>query len=147
MTDEGVLEPWIAEWLEANPISDDFSDEYLKAARGSVEMPVTRDIAHVRDDVIAGIPVRIYEHGDSPTGLIVYSHGGGWSLGSVSLMDNVAREFGSRDGRCSDLRRIPPRAREPIPRRSRRLREGHPLGTVKRNDVWSHRDAGHGRRR
>ena len=98
MTDEGVLEPWIAEWLEANPISDDFSDEYLKAARGSVEMPVTRDIAHVRDDVIAGIPVRIYEHGDPPTGLIVYSHGGGWSLGSVSLMDNVARELAHATG-------------------------------------------------
>jgi acetyl esterase/lipase len=92
--EEGVLDPWVAEWLEANPLpSDDFSPEFLALTRGSFEMPTSREIAQVGDDVIAGIRVRVYDHADEPTGLIVYFHGGGFCIGSVALMDNVAREL------------------------------------------------------
>jgi acetyl esterase len=97
VADEGVLDPRVVEWFEANPISatpfDDFSPEMLALARSPVGAPPTRDIPRVTDDVVAGIPVRIYEHDGPPEGLIVYLHGGGHCIGSVGLMDNVAREL------------------------------------------------------
>jgi len=97
--DEGVLDPWVAEWLEANPLpGDDFSPEFLALARGSFDLPVARPIDHVHDETVAGVPVRIYEHAAPPTGLLVYFHGGGFCLGSVALMDNVARELAHASG-------------------------------------------------
>jgi len=97
--DEGVLDPWVAEWLEANPLPlDDFSPEFLALARGSFELPATREISKVHDEVVSGIPVRLYEHAHQPTGVIVYFHGGGWCLGSVPLMDAVARELAFATG-------------------------------------------------
>jgi acetyl esterase len=97
--DEGVLDPWVAEWLEANPLPlDDFSPEFLALARGSFEVPVTREVARVHDEVVDGISVRVYEHTREATGLVVYFHGGGWCLGSVALMDGVARELAHATG-------------------------------------------------
>lgn len=94
MRDEGILDPWVAEWLEANPLAlDDFSPEFLAVARGSFDLPVTREVHRVHDEVIADVAVRVYEHAEKPNGLIVYFHGGGFCLGSISLMDNVAREL------------------------------------------------------
>jgi acetyl esterase len=92
--EEGTLDPWVAKWLDANPFpSDDFSPEFLTLARGSFEISPAREIAGVHDDVIVGIPVRVYEHAHEPTGLVVYFHGGGHCVGSIDLMDNVAREL------------------------------------------------------
>ena len=97
VTDEGVLDPWVADWFADNPMVarpfDDFSPEMLALARGPVGAPPTREIAHVTDDVVDGVPVRIYEHDHRPAGLVVYLHGGGFCIGSIGLMDNVAREF------------------------------------------------------
>ena len=97
VNDEGVLDPRVVEWFEANPISatpfDDLSPEMLALARSPVGAPPTRTIPRVTDEVVAGIPVRIYEHDGPPEGLIVYMHGGGFCIGSVGLMDNVAREL------------------------------------------------------
>lgn len=99
MTDEGVLDPWVAKWLDDNPILlDDFSPEVLALARGSFDLPVTREVARVHDDLIDGVAVRIYEHADNPSGLVVYFHGGGFCIGSVALMDNVARELAHTTG-------------------------------------------------
>jgi acetyl esterase len=95
--DEGVLDPRVTEWFAANPIAatpfDDLSPEMLALARSPVGAPPTRAISRVTDDVVAGIPVRIYQHDGPPEGLIVYLHGGGFCIGSVGLMDNVAREL------------------------------------------------------
>jgi acetyl esterase/lipase len=55
--------------------------------------PPTREIAKVADDVVEGVPVRVYEHDEPPEGLVVYFHGGGHCIGSIGLMDNVAREL------------------------------------------------------
>jgi acetyl esterase len=98
--DEGVLDPYVAQWLEANPIAsmDDFSPEMLALARGPVGAPPTREIATVTDEVVDGVPIRIYQGEGTPTGLIVYLHGGGWCIGSIGLMDNVAREFAHASG-------------------------------------------------
>jgi acetyl esterase/lipase len=95
--DEGVLDARVVEWFEANPIMaepfEDFSPEMLALARAPVGAPPTRAIARVTDDVVDGVPVRIYEHDGPPAGLVVYFHGGGYCIGSVGLMDNVAREL------------------------------------------------------
>jgi len=97
VTDEGVLDPWVAAWLEANPMTFEPSED-LQRSRPNVELPVTRELNRVTDDVVAGVPVRIYEGDGRPTGLIVYFHGGGWCVGSVALMDNVARELAHASG-------------------------------------------------
>jgi len=95
--DEGVLDSRVAQWLEANPLQatpfEDFSPEMLALARGPVGAPPTRAIARVTDVVVDGIPIRMYEHDAAPDGLIVYLHGGGFCIGSIGLMDNVAREL------------------------------------------------------
>jgi len=90
--DEGVLDPWVADWIEANPPFA-IRDIYTFARGDITPFPVTRDLADVHDEVVDGIPVRIYEVDGEPTGLLVYFHGGGFCIGSVSIMDNVAREL------------------------------------------------------
>ena len=97
MNDEGVLDPWVAAWLEANPMNFEPA-EHLELARMNIELPVSRELARVTDEVAAGVPVRIYEGEGRPTGLVVYFHGGGWCVGSVALMDNVARELAHASG-------------------------------------------------
>jgi acetyl esterase len=104
MTDEGVLDPVAKEWLDANPVSSTplseilGSPEILPLARGDFGAPPTVEIAKVTDDVVEGVPVRFYEHADAPTGLVVYFHGGAWCIGSIGLMDNVARELAHATG-------------------------------------------------
>lgn len=91
--DEGVLDPWVANWLDANPRLFELPDIYTMARGTESPFPVTRDVKSTRDDAVDGIPIRIYEPIDTPTGLFVYFHGGGMCVGSIALMDNVAREL------------------------------------------------------
>ena len=97
MADEGVLDPWVVEWMAANPERatplDDLPPELLELARGPVGFPPTRDIATISDDDVDGVPIRIYQGDGAPTGLVVYFHGGGYVMGSIGVMDNVAREL------------------------------------------------------
>jgi acetyl esterase len=99
---EGVLDPWVAEWMAANPERavplEDLSPEILELARGPFAFPPTREIADVRDDRVDGVPVRIYRGEGRPTGLLVYFHGGGFVMGSIGIMDNVARELAHGTG-------------------------------------------------
>jgi acetyl esterase len=90
--DEGVLDPWVAEWLQTNP-SYRMQDILEMARTTESPWPVTREMARVTDEAVAGVPVRIYEPEGRPTGLMVYFHGGGMCIGSIALMDNVAREI------------------------------------------------------
>lgn len=52
----------------------------------------------ITDDEIAGVPVRIYEQQGTPTALVVYFHGGSFTVGSRSLMDNIARGIANASG-------------------------------------------------
>ena len=95
--DEGVLDPWVAEWLETNPSYR--MQDILEAARTTESpWPVTRELGRVTDEVVAGVPIRIYEQEGEPTGLMVYFHGGGMCVGSIALMDSVAREIAYATG-------------------------------------------------
>jgi acetyl esterase/lipase len=99
---EGVIDPWVADWMAANPERatplEDLAPEILELARGPYGMPVTREIAQVRDETVEGVPVRVYVGDDRPTGLLVYFHGGGFVMGSIGIMDNVARELAHATG-------------------------------------------------
>jgi acetyl esterase len=102
MVDEGVLDPWVVEWIAANPMRatpfEDLSPAFLELARGPVGEPPTREIAHISDETVGDVPVRIYRDDAEPTGLVVYFHGGGYVIGSIGLMDNVARELTRSSG-------------------------------------------------
>ena len=102
MVDEGTIDPWVAAWLEEDPQRGvpfaDLSPEMLELARGDYNTPPEREIDHVSDEVVEGIPVRIYRNDGDPTGLVVYFHGGGFCIGSIGLMDNVARELAHGSG-------------------------------------------------
>jgi acetyl esterase len=102
VADEGVLDPWVVEWMAANPERatplDDLPPELLELARGPVGFPSTREIATVTDDDVDGVPIRIYQGNGAPTGLVVYFHGGGYVMGSIGVMDNVARELAHGTG-------------------------------------------------
>ena len=101
-TDEGVLDPWVVEWMAANPgmatPMDDLSPEVLELARGPVGFPSALEIATITDDDVDGVAIRIYQGDGVPTGLVVYFHGGGYVLGSIGLMDNVARALAHGSG-------------------------------------------------
>jgi acetyl esterase len=99
--DEGILDPYVAEWFAANPMynspMEEIVPEILELARSPIGAPPTREIAEVRDDVVehdgVAVPVRIYRGDSEATALLLYIHGGGFILGSIGLMDNVAREL------------------------------------------------------
>jgi acetyl esterase len=93
-SNEGVLDPWVADWLAANAAMmqqpDEYTSEYLAMARPSACPFPTQPVAKVTDDVVDGVPIRVYEHDGEPTGLVVYIHGGGFCTGSIGLMENIA---------------------------------------------------------
>lgn len=91
MNDEGVLDPWVAEWLAANPRPFKIMDIYTLARSKDLIFPTTVEVAHVADDEVDGIPIRIYTPFGDTTSLIVYFHGGGYCVGSIAIMDNLAR--------------------------------------------------------
>jgi acetyl esterase len=95
--DEGVLDPDVVEWMAENPMRatplEDLDPVILELARGPYAFPPTRDIDEISDDVVGDVPIRIYRNPGAPTGLVVYFHGGGFVLGSIGIMDNVAREL------------------------------------------------------
>lgn len=102
MADEGELDPWVTQWFADNPEratpADVFAPGILELARGSFTIPVNREIAEVTDDSADGVRVRVYRNEDPPTGIVVYFHGGGFVVGSIDLMDNVARELAHATG-------------------------------------------------
>ncbi len=75
-----------------------FRPNFLNLARGPVGEPPTREIAHVNDEFVGDVPIRIYRDEAKPTGLVVYFHGGGYVIGSIGLMDNVARDLAHASG-------------------------------------------------
>jgi acetyl esterase len=100
--DEGVLDPWVAEWLETHPeppwVTEGFPSEIRALARGPVGAPPTRHIDQISDETVDGVPIRLYRNDGAPAGLIVYLHGGAFTVGSIGIMDNVARELAHATG-------------------------------------------------
>jgi acetyl esterase len=101
-TNEGVLDPWVVDWLSSNgammePPSE-YTPEYLEAARTPTNPFPSPEIANHTDESVDGVPVRIYEHDHPGSGLLVYFHGGGFCVGSIGLMEILATELAT----CAD---------------------------------------------
>lgn len=91
------LDPWVERWMVENPMftvaPDEFTDEMLGFARTDVVLVRGPEVARVTDEVVAGVPIRIYEPAEAARGVVVYFHGGGFCTGSLGFCDNVAREL------------------------------------------------------
>ena len=94
---------------------------------------------------VGDVPIRIYRLEEQPVGILVYFHGGGFVLGSIGLMDNVARELAYASGAVviSVEYHWP---RTSLPGRSRRLHGGYQVGDRQCQAVWGS-DRRRGRRR
>ena len=52
------------------------------------------DVDNVKDELIAGVPTRIYHVNEGqPRDVIVYFHGGGWVLGGIETHDAICRRL------------------------------------------------------
>jgi acetyl esterase len=60
------------------------------AARAKARTPGPA-LAHVTDLAIGALPLRLYRPGAHPLPLVVYLHGGGWTVGSLESHDRVCR--------------------------------------------------------
>ena len=104
MAEEGVLDPWVTEWLAGSPMGatplEELTPEILELARGPFGLPPQRDIqlADVSDEFVGDVPVRIYQPNGPVTGVVVYFHGGGFVMGSIGIMDAVARNLADVSG-------------------------------------------------
>ncbi len=104
MAEEGVLDPWVVEWLAGGPMGatplEELTPEILELARGPVGLPPQRDIqlADVSDEFVGDVPVRIYQPDGPVSGVVVYFHGGGFVMGSIGIMDAVARNLADVSG-------------------------------------------------
>jgi acetyl esterase len=81
--------------------------EQARALFGEMERPPGEPVAVVEDRTAPGpggdIPVRLYRpETDSPPPLVVYFHGGGWTIGSIDGHDPVCRALANRSG-CAVL--------------------------------------------
>jgi acetyl esterase len=59
---------------------------------------VPRPVAGIADEVIGGVPCRVYEPFGTPAGTLVNLHGGGWVLGTLDTYDHVARALCAESG-------------------------------------------------
>jgi len=101
MSGDDVLDTWVAEWLRHHPEAaplEEFSPDLLELARGDHPSASGRPLAYVADERVDGVPIRIYRGDEKPTGCLVYLHGGGWVIGSIGMMDHVARELAHATG-------------------------------------------------
>ncbi len=56
------------------------------------------DVEAVGDLMVAGVPVRTYRPAGAGPGVVVYSHGGGWVLGTLDTYDTLCRTLANRCG-------------------------------------------------
>ncbi len=58
---------------------------------------ITTKIRHVVDDAVGEIPIRVYQHrAPADRGVMIFFHGGGFSLGSINTHDSLARLLSKR---------------------------------------------------
>ncbi len=100
----GVLAPEIQQILDAfpddGPPPHEVPVEQARAAHITETAVLAGEgvpVAHVRDESIGGVPVRVYEP-EGASGTIAYLHGGGWVMGNLDSVDAVCRALASDAG-------------------------------------------------
>lgn len=88
------IDPWVVEWFEQYGAMMDRAEptpERLAMTRPTAPPPApSPGISGVSDETIEGIPVWIYRPEATPTGIVIYLHGGGFQSGSRALMNGIA---------------------------------------------------------
>jgi acetyl esterase len=67
-------------------------------ARRAAARPRGPDLHEVRDLRIGELPARLYRPAPGPVPLVVYLHGGGWTIGSLESHDRVCRRLADGSG-------------------------------------------------
>jgi acetyl esterase len=72
-------------------------------ARGAEVLDLPRaKLAHVQDHVIAGVPCRLYAstepHPYAPLPVLIYFHGGGFTVGSIETHESLCRQLALKSG-------------------------------------------------
>ena len=81
--------------------------DQARALFAQMERPPGEPVATVEDRVVPGpagdLPVRLYRPaGEAPLPLLVFFHGGGWTIGSIAGHDNLCRALANHAG-CAVL--------------------------------------------
>jgi acetyl esterase len=96
------VDPWVVDWFRENghimDQPEEVTPEYVAMTRPSLPEPPATDVGSISDEVVAGVPVWIYEPDGDATGVVVYFHGGGFFGGSRALMHNVAEGIARGSG-------------------------------------------------
>jgi acetyl esterase/lipase len=64
--------------------------------------PAGPDLSQVRDLEVEGLRARLFRPAEGPVGLVVYLHGGGWTIGDLESFDRLCRRLAARSG-CAVL--------------------------------------------
>lgn len=95
-----AIDAQLAALLEMLPVSDiggpgtDVAVIRAATAQMTAQIPVSIQVADVRDTVANGVSVRVYRHSsDVPLPLVVFVHGGGFVLGNLDTHDGLARRI------------------------------------------------------
>jgi len=67
-------------------------------ARRAAARPPGPDLYEVRDLRIGKLPARLYRPAPGPVPLVVYLHGGGWTIGSLESHDRMCRRLADGSG-------------------------------------------------
>jgi len=97
---EWVADAELEAWLCEQPV---FSEPDLGAWRAGIAeraggRPREIEMAQVADLDAAGVPVRLYVPFGQPSALLVYLHGGGWTIGSIDGHDPLCRALAGGAG-------------------------------------------------
>jgi acetyl esterase len=87
-------------WLREQP---PYAEPDLAAWRADIDERVARrpheiEMERVANFDVAGVPVRLYVPSGDPAALLVYLHGGGWTIGSLEGHDPLCRALADGAG-------------------------------------------------
>jgi acetyl esterase len=101
MGDE-VADAQLRAWLDELPQQPaEQPDPVVMRAQGAERAharPRGPEMAQVRELDAGGVPARLYVPDGAPAALLVYLHGGGWTIGSLDTHDSVCRVLAAGSG-------------------------------------------------
>jgi len=97
---ERIADPELEAWLREQPA---YAEPDLAAWRTGIDERAARrprviEMERVIDVDAAGVPVRLYVPFGEPAALLIYLHGGGWTIGSLDGHDPLCRAIADGAG-------------------------------------------------
>ena len=82
----------------APPVSEQTVEERREGYRGLSALPGPGpELDHVNDSTAAGVPIRTYANDDA-TGVFLFLHGGGYTIGDIETHDQPCRQLALESG-------------------------------------------------